>query len=334
MGEQLTATDWKILGELLGNSHQPLNAIAKKARISKQVASYRIGRMVKNGDIRAFIAVVDYSRIGYTKFYLNLNVAPMSKEQEEEVSREILSLGVIVFYKCEMEWNYLIGILAKNVRDAAEKNARIRQILKDRLTNGAYSIYLGATICYPPPVSRGPDLSKIIASIGNAAKPELIDDKDVLVLGAISTNARASYVELSEMTGLPPETVRYRLKLLEKKKIIAGYTISLNPNLEGMHYYRIYISLNNPTEENVRKVTLFLLNLRQTRRVIRVVSNYDIIYDILVSSGDELRQVKKQVEEKFYSIINAQISIRVFQDLRFCYFPPLQKARGRKNLSE
>lgn len=330
MGERLTLSDWKILAELLGNSRQPLNAIARKVRISKQMVAYRMDRMAKRGDIDAFIAVVDYSRIGYTKFYLNLNVAPMSKEQEEEAFREILALGVVVLFKCEVEWNLLVGILAKNVRDAAEKNARIRQILKDKLTNASYSIYLGATICYPAVVSRRQDQSKIIASIGNATKPEQLDEKDELVLGAVSTNSRASYVELSKMTGLPPETVRYRLKLLEKRKIIASYTISLNPNLEGLHYYRVYISLNNPTEENVKKVSLFLLNLRQIRRVIRVVSNYDIVYDILVSSGDELRQVKKEVEQKFYSIINAQISIRLFQDARFCYFPPLPMPQKRK----
>ena len=46
--------------------------------------------------------------------------------------------------------------------------------------------------------------------------------------------------------------------------------------------------------------------------------------------------MEKQVEEKFYSIINAQISIRLFQDLRFCYFPPLQPAsmkNFRRNFS-
>ena len=327
MGEALTSADWKILGELVGDSRQPLNSLARKARISKQVAAYRMERMEKRGDILAFIAVVDYSRIGYTKFYLNLNVAPMSKAQEEKVIREILSLGVIVLYKCEMEWNYLIGILAKDVRGAAEINSRIRQILKERLTNAAYSIYLGATICYPSLIARRQDQSKIVAMIGNATRPEPIDGKDALVLGAISMNARASYVELSRMTGLPPETVRYRLKLLEKKKIITNYTVTLNPNLESMHYYRVYIGLNNPTEENVKKVTIYLLNLRQARRVIRVVSNYDIVYDILVGNGEELRQVKNQVEEKFCDIINAQVSIRIFEDLRFCYFPPLPQKK-------
>jgi len=99
----------------------------------------------------------------------------------------------------------------------------------------------------------------------------------------------------------------------------------LGPNLENMHNYRVFVRLNRPSKENIAKLTLFLLNLKQIRRVVSVFGNFDVYYDILVPNGEEHRRVKRQVEQRFYQIINTQTSVRIFEELRFCYYPPVQR---------
>ena len=298
--ERLSPTERRIMTELLYNSRQPLSSLAKKMRMSKQLVAYKIKKLVEKGYIKGFITVVDWNRIGYIRGTVNLKLLPMSKQQEEKVLKAILSLGITVLFKCEVEWDLIVGIVAKNIQEFAEKIALLKQILKEKLTNLTCLIHLSSITLCPVTIWEEIGESKIVTYLGPQKKCEEIDGKDRLILSAISINAKDSYMELSKMTGLPPETIRYRLKLLEKRKIIAGYTVSLDPNLENLHLNRIFLSLNMPSEENIKKVTTFLLNLKQIRRVIRVMPDYDIAYDIRVNGGKELRKVKMEVASHVY----------------------------------
>ena len=55
-----------------------------------------------------------------------------------------------------------------------------------------------------------------------------MDDKDKLLLNLLSENSRASTTTLARMLGLSRSTVQDRIRRLEDRGIIAGYTIRLN----------------------------------------------------------------------------------------------------------
>ena len=57
--------------------------------------------------------------------------------------------------------------------------------------------------------------------------------KDSELLKHLSTNGKASQRELAEVTGLALGTVSNHLKVLEKKKIINGYSANIDPEKVG-----------------------------------------------------------------------------------------------------
>ncbi|HIH16908.1 MAG TPA: winged helix-turn-helix transcriptional regulator, partial [Candidatus Diapherotrites archaeon] len=73
--------DCKILYELDCNCRQSNAAIGKKLRVNKNVVNYRIGKLLENGFIDRFYAVVDSPKLGFQTFrvYLKFSILDEAK---------------------------------------------------------------------------------------------------------------------------------------------------------------------------------------------------------------------------------------------------------------
>ena len=59
-------------------------------------------------------------------------------------------------------------------------------------------------------------------------RTKVLDDKDEELLALLSKDSRAKLEDLSKALGISPGTVTYRMKKLEKRGVIKGYTVDLN----------------------------------------------------------------------------------------------------------
>ncbi len=60
-----------------------------------------------------------------------------------------------------------------------------------------------------------------------------MDEKDKVIIDMLSKNARIAYIEIAKKLGISETAVRKRIKKLEDKKTIEGYTIKVNPSHLG-----------------------------------------------------------------------------------------------------
>jgi len=82
--------DQKILLELLRDSRISISLLSKKLKISRDVANYRINKMVENNIIRNFITEIDVEKLGFCSAFFCLNLKP---EIEKEFIDYISSLN-------------------------------------------------------------------------------------------------------------------------------------------------------------------------------------------------------------------------------------------------
>jgi DNA-binding Lrp family transcriptional regulator len=327
MADGFDKVDRKIFGQLLLDSRQPLGRLAAKARVSKQNAFYRIGRMVEGKYINAFIALIDSGKIGYTKSYFYFKLKPLSEYQEKRIISELLRLGVAALFRCEGEWNLIVGIATASLSELGDKSLKTAYILRGLVLGAMWGVGLRSATLIPADFLPGDEPLKHMCILGEQRDTEKIDAKDGKLLVAVSGNARASYAELAKITGMPPETVRYRLKSLEKRKIIMGYSIGLGAELPGGYPYRVLVSFSAPIESNIKKVENYILGLRQARRTLRQVCEFELIYDLRAKNAAEAREITAEVGRKFHKVINAQVSLRILQDYHFTHFPPLMDGK-------
>jgi DNA-binding Lrp family transcriptional regulator len=76
----------------------------------------------------------------------------------------------------------------------------------------------------------------------------LIDDIDRRILFELDKNCRISDNQIAKIVNRTRESVRYRIKQLEKKGILQGFLTSINPSKYGYMFFKLYFQLANIPE--------------------------------------------------------------------------------------
>lgn len=331
MGEQIDKTDRHILEELSIDSRAVLTRLAKKIRTSKQTLQYRMQRMEKEGVISAYITYVDWSRIGCMRREMLIKHAPMGESLYKGIIETCLKHGGVHITRCDGEWNMLVGYLAQNNRDLYEKGNEIRRAFGSHMIESRAATLVDVHVKAMQKYDNENESGKVLGVLGSAQKKYALDEKDKLVLGALAVNARSPYAQIAEMTGLAPETVRFRIKRLEKEKVIVSYGVSINPELDSLHHFMVLVRLSDPQNERIEKLIKYLLAIPKVRRVSRVISTVDLIYEARFADERELREARAKIEKDYGDMIHSQTVLRLYGENLFAFYPPLrQKAEGKK----
>lgn len=70
-------------------------------------------------------------------------------------------------------------------------------------------------------------------------KKTLLDELDVAILRELQKECRITLEDVASKVGAPASTVHYRLKRLEKAKILEGYYAKVNPEKLDMEYITV-----------------------------------------------------------------------------------------------
>ena len=81
-----------------------------------------------------------------------------------------------------------------------------------------------------------------------------IDEIDKKILKILSTDARIPLAEISKKINISSKVIAYRIKKLEKQKIVLGYRPNINNNLLGFTHYKILFYLTNVNKEELKRL--------------------------------------------------------------------------------
>ena len=93
-----------------------------------------------------------------------------------------------------------------------------------------------------------------------SAVDRTIDEIDLLILDILSTNARETQADIARRVGLAPSAVLERIRKLEARKIIRGYSADVDPNVlgQGLLAFVAVRSEDGPADDSVaRKLASF-----------------------------------------------------------------------------
>jgi Lrp/AsnC family transcriptional regulator, leucine-responsive regulatory protein len=62
----------------------------------------------------------------------------------------------------------------------------------------------------------------------------MVDDRDLDIIGALQTDARATYADVAQRVGLSPSSVHERVRKLEQAGVIRGYRATIDPEGVGL----------------------------------------------------------------------------------------------------
>ena len=295
---KLDLRDRKILVELDFNARELISRIARKVRISKEVALYRIRKLEKEEVIKQYYAIINPSKLGYYYCRLLVKFQNTTKEIEENIINDIggnpkiAYLGVL-----DGSWDLLIGYWARNMIEFEEfiDNFVLKYgkcILEKEVSIGMHLSQFNYRFLLEQ------ENVKEFKTGGEVETPK-IDDIDTKLLILLTKKGRINFEELSRELNLTGKAISYRIKNLIRKKIIVGFRTLIDYKKFGYSNNKVLIYLQNLTKEDFSKLNNYLKIIPNCIYITKQIGKSDLEFEILTKNREEFFSIIKEIRERF-----------------------------------
>ncbi|MDA3836043.1 MAG: winged helix-turn-helix transcriptional regulator [Nanoarchaeota archaeon] len=286
--------DEKVLVELIKNSRIPINQLAKRVGVSREVATYRISQLQKQGIIKEFYTEIDESKLGFERFGCCVQLKGISDTEEKKLinhvakSKYVTYLGPIIG-----KWNFAFDIIVKSRKNLEEVLSLLFFQYKDKVKQ---------YVINSMPTERGFFPAKVFGSIfeekDKISKEINVAKIDLEILKLLRVNSRIEYSELSRKLKLTGNAIKYRIKNLENSGVIELYTIALDYRKINVEFYNLQIRFS---EYDFAKLKKFLREHKSVKYFYKHIGNpnWDLDLGLLVRGTKELREFLTDIRERF-----------------------------------
>ena len=217
--------DRKILYELDMDSRQSAQKIAKKVRLSKVSIIQRINNLKEKGIIRNFITLINYRKFGKTNYHVYYSLKNLSQKKEEEFIQFLKGdKDVRYVIQIDSKWDLMIALFTESSEETDEILRKISEKYGEYIRE--IMVFTIVTTFYPGRNylihEKGVEFNLLVRK---RTRPLNVDKIDKKILHAISLNARASLINLSQRIGVSTGVLAYRIKKLKSQEVIQRFTI-------------------------------------------------------------------------------------------------------------
>lgn len=312
--------DKRILSELNSNANISASKLAKKVRISRQVAEYRINKLFSQKTIYAFYTLVDAGRLGYSSFRIHLRLKNVNEERYSNFAKELFDnystfwVGFI-----SGSFDFIIDIFAKNSNEFDRILSDIIQKNKDIIQSYDTMVILEMDLYDYGYFLDDKKIREKVVMHRNLEKVK-IDDLDKRILKNIKYNSRAFYEDIGKKVGLTRNAVKNRIKKLEEKKVIVGYKTFINFNHFSKQSFKIFIKYNNSKIEEEKELLDYLKSKKGVLATLKFLGKWNLDIEIHTKDVKELQQFIINLRNK-YEIIGDYEIAQLIDDYGIDFYP-------------
>ena len=315
----LDLKDRKILYELDKNSRQSASQIAKAVGLSPEVTNYRIKRLESENIITQYQLIANLSSLGIYQFKICLALQHTNSDELKKVINEISKKEYVKWIvQTKGNWDVLIAIETKDFNEINKLKNNILEQFQNKIREKVISILVEADT-----YDRNyliPDSESKTRLIMQRSKIIEIDELDYSILHSLAENARKPLLTIAHELNQSSRTIYYRIKQLEKKKIILGYKIAINYNKLNINFYKTFIYLDNPKENRIKLIKATLKNNPNVTHNVEVLSNWELEPEFETNSETEFNTIINNLKDKFSDIIKRVDIITITKEHKFVYF--------------
>lgn len=295
---KLDLKDRKILFELDRNSRQSNSEIAKKVGLNKNTVNYKINRMTQEGVIKGYYSVIDSSKMGYFGVRVYLKFRNTDAKKEEEMANWLKKnkfVGVVA--KIETVYDLAFIAYVKDIYQWEEVLREFKKKFRKYFWEEHVSIFSKVYHYKRKYLLIGEkNTFKEFETIGGK---EIIkyDELDLKILRILAENARIPLIEIAEKLKADDRTIAFRIKQMEKNKLIQGYRVTVALEKIGYEYYKINFMLNECS--NYHEIFSFCENHLNVIYIDETLGDLDFEIDVEVKNRQELLDLIHQIKSKF-----------------------------------
>lgn len=322
---KIDATDRKIIYELEQDCRRSLGEIAKRVRLSKQTLHYRIDRLVRGGAITQFTAVLNVSKLGLVNHEVWIQLEVLPDEKRDTFIRFLVkhkSTRWVV--DCSGKIDVAIAICSENV---VQFN-NIWQNIQDQFPGYVKNYFLNISLehyTYPRAHLIGEKENHTIANLGGEPKLINLDEVEIKILELLAKDARMPLIQIASQAETSENTIRTKIKRLEKENVIQTYTAIVQPTNIGLINFEILVSTQNLTKEKEKELETYCLLNPYVNAYLKLIGKFD--RDIAFDAVDNahFQKILAEFRSRFAPIIKEFEFVYITRIYKFDYFAGLKK---------
>jgi DNA-binding Lrp family transcriptional regulator len=148
-----------------------------------------------------------------------------------------------------------------------------------------------------------------------------LDKIDLKILRCLANNARIKITDLAKKVNASVTVARYRLKKLEKNKVILGYKYALNPKLLGYETCKAFISFKDITEEKRKALINYCKLNPNIINIVITIGPWDMEIELEVKNFEEYYKIMNDIREKYNSIMKSYESVLFSSEPKQSFVP-------------
>ena len=321
MEVKLDLKDRKLLYELDNNSRQSCSKIGKKIGLSPEVVNYRIKRLEKENIITQYQLIVNLSTLNILQFKICLSLQHLKSDELIRIVGELKKIDSIKWIvSCNGNWDLIISLETNSIENIDELKNTILIRFGNYINKKAVSILVEAQTYNRAYLIEDKSLvtdSKIIMKKDKIVK---IDELDLKILKKLAENARKPIIGIASELKQTVRIINYRIKQLEKNKIILGYKIAINHEKLGICFFKTFIYLDSLNEERTKSLIRYLGQNKNMIHHVKVLGDWDLEPEFEVWSESEFNRILQEIKDKYFDIIKNIEIITISKEHKFVYF--------------
>lgn len=306
---ELNLKDRKILYELDKNSRIGLTGLAKKVHMSKEALHYRLNKLVEEKVILKFHTVPAHYRFGTIDYKVYLRLQDISKDNYNQLIDYLIKNNDVFWVTpCNGRWDLIFGIRATKMNEFFEIHDKLMDKFSKYVQEKELSISRRALQFNRKWMVDNKEPRKEF-DFGEEEDKIVLDREDRLILNQIVNNARKKIIDISKNTGLSVDVVTYRIKKMEKQKIINGYKCLFNVDKLGLVATKSFVYFKNINEKRKQEFFDYLKRSKNSVNVVTTFAPWDLEIIFESESYEEYYKIMEKLKEEFSDIIKFYESV-------------------------
>lgn len=309
--------DRKLLACLERDARIPVSILARKSRVSRAVAEYRLRRLEESGVIRGYYCLLDPSKFGLTVWKLWISLHTKSSEARAGFFKYIEQHPKTWWYaECVGLYDAVICVLSRTPYDfnsfISSLHDKYGELIADSaiLINVSFEYHTRGFIA-------GNDSELIESSFQEKSQTVKVSSAELEVLQALSKNCRESYAGLAQATGLNVKTVMKKIKELKKSGVIVFFRPSIDTSKLGFEFYKVLLYLHNSPGGILPSITYWCRQQRNIVAVISCVGPWQLELEVEIDTYRNLCSMLTGLRDRFPAIIKSHEILLVTREGNF-----------------
>jgi DNA-binding Lrp family transcriptional regulator len=298
MAYVLDEVDNRIIYELDANCRIPETRLAKMVGKSKESVRYRIRRLREEGIITGFATLVDMTRVGFKAHKLYLQTREKPKLMDSFISHLHTRDDVFWLGLGDGAWNVGLTFLAKSSAEFFNEKNELFSRFRDLVLEESVCTVVEAHLIGKKFLAN--DYAPITASrILGATEKNRIDRKDFEILNCLILDGGMSYVGIGSKIRLPPDTVRNKVREMERSGIISRHAVSIDYQKMGYEYYKTFLHFEGLVKKEDKRLFDIALKHPNVVNYVKVLAPWDIELEIMARNYHSYNEIINYFKEEF-----------------------------------